>query len=764
MTTTERQSIDPRFAEMLDILHAGGVYGYWWNTDRTGRKRTEWWPVGARSTPANGVENAYFGIHPTVKIPDTNRRGEFVDPQNVRAQIGVIAAINTLFGEFDAKDHGGKDEALAYVQALTPPPSIVVDSGGGYHAYWLLDATWRLDSDDERERAKDVQARWVKFVGSDPQSKDLARVLRVPGTHNLKYDDRPLVQFVVYEPTRQYDLDYLISLLPVDEALPPIAARQPTPAASIASNISDKRIAAYVQRAYDAEIAAVVTAPDGHKHETLRNAAVKIGGLLQYGISENDAFNALYNAIVARATDAKKAADTIRDGLEFGKQNGRDLGARLHTVEPWFNPDGMACCPTHHTPLMRSKSGNGWRCADSWDCFYWAGVGYAGHDSTHAIVSEDTTSHPQYTRSWLEEDELSRIQLPRFLVDGVIVMGETTIIYGPSDAGKTFVVIDMAMRVAQYYGVMYVAGEDMSGVRLRKTAWQQYYRRAPNGNFRMWNAPFSLFNNEDVDNFILQNKAAGTRLIVFDTLSQCSLGADENSNTDMAIVMNNANRIAHEVGAAVIIIHHTTKGESSWRGAAAIKGNTYGFFLVEKPDDVIKLECIRIKNSAPTQDKYYKLVEVQVDGMYDPNGAPIVSCVIRPSRAIVQSDTLTKRQLRMLETIGMIAKVEGKAVYNTISSSMDVRGDAYYKPLNILLARGYVEIVTTKQGNANGYTLSNAGRDYLMQHSQSVQRISENDFDADLFVVNSIVDGDTIDLAPLPQVEEPSRYRSLDGF
>ena len=65
--------------------------------------------------------------------------------------------------------------------------SVIIDSG--YHAYYLLEhpvSSSRPDSD--RKRIQDIQRRWVGLVGGDDGAKDLARVLRIPGTLNSKYD------------------------------------------------------------------------------------------------------------------------------------------------------------------------------------------------------------------------------------------------------------------------------------------------------------------------------------------------------------------------------------------------------------------------------------------------------------------------------------------------------------------------------------------------------------------------------------------------
>lgn len=136
----------------------------------------------------------YFSVNPA-----RVKRGE-----RQKIHIDDVAALNCVFAEFDAKDFGSKQIALAHIRGLQPPPSVVVDSGGGFHCYWLLDEPFIVHSEEERERARLLQYVWVDAMRGDPGAKDLARVLRVPGTFNHKYSPPRPVEFVTCELERRY--------------------------------------------------------------------------------------------------------------------------------------------------------------------------------------------------------------------------------------------------------------------------------------------------------------------------------------------------------------------------------------------------------------------------------------------------------------------------------------------------------------------------------------------------------------------------------
>lgn len=221
--SNDLENIQSTAAALLVHLHRGGQWAYLWSNPD---KRTSWFPAGSSMPTLDADEhNIYFGVHPTTCIPEYNTRGEKSNPEAVRAQVPIIAAINCLFSEFDAKDFDhDKSATIDHVSGLNPLPSVVVDSGGGFHAYWLLDAPYRLDTDEARERAIHLQYGWTRYTNGDPGAKDLARVLRLPGTRNHKYTPARQVALVTCDLERLYPLDDLARLV---DALPDPHPAQP---------------------------------------------------------------------------------------------------------------------------------------------------------------------------------------------------------------------------------------------------------------------------------------------------------------------------------------------------------------------------------------------------------------------------------------------------------------------------------------------------------------------------------------------------------
>ena len=65
-------------------------------------------------------------------------------------------------------------------------PSIVVSTGHGYHVWYLFHAA--VNSQTYRDRLESLLRALAVHFGGDPQVAEISRLMRLPGTHNTKYD------------------------------------------------------------------------------------------------------------------------------------------------------------------------------------------------------------------------------------------------------------------------------------------------------------------------------------------------------------------------------------------------------------------------------------------------------------------------------------------------------------------------------------------------------------------------------------------------
>ena len=90
--------------------------------------------------------------------------------------------VRAVWVDYDGKDLKEKLEKLGDFS-----PSIVVDSGGGFHLYWIF-STPILLSSEQIIKVEAVNRGICHRIGGDIAAVDITRILRVPGFLNWKYD------------------------------------------------------------------------------------------------------------------------------------------------------------------------------------------------------------------------------------------------------------------------------------------------------------------------------------------------------------------------------------------------------------------------------------------------------------------------------------------------------------------------------------------------------------------------------------------------
>ena len=143
---------------------------------------------------------AFFGVALSSQASLKTRKGNAAHCQT----------LTTLFADADFK-HLGEEETRRRIDACPLPPSMVVESGGGLHPYFLLVQPFYLKK--EMHAAK----RWLRHIAAsvadvvDESVSEPTRVLRLPGSYNFKaeYGEPRLVTLSVYEPERVYSLDQI---------------------------------------------------------------------------------------------------------------------------------------------------------------------------------------------------------------------------------------------------------------------------------------------------------------------------------------------------------------------------------------------------------------------------------------------------------------------------------------------------------------------------------------------------------------------------
>ncbi len=404
---------------------------------------------------------------------------------------------------------------------------------------------------------------------------------------------------------------------------------EPTPAPAYAAPFRyDGDGSRYGVSAMEAECNAIRNAGEGGKHHALNKAAYSIGGLVSGGhLAEAPAFAALSGALADirhRCEDYGHAQRTLRKAFDDGKAAPREVAERQ--AAPQRDPFGIMSRQTF---------------------------------SIDPETGEVLPGKPEGPVSPLPliffEDIKANLDAADF-VEGLLIETAMSVVYGPSNCGKTFFMTDLAMHVAtgrawrgkeiEPGGVVYCALEGGHGISNRIAAFKREH--GPEGvevPFAVVPVAINLLDpNADRERLVEAVKAAAehmgvpVKLIVIDTLSRALAGGNENAPDDMGALVASADYIRQALKAHICFIHHSGKDQA--QGAR-------GHSLLRAATDT-EIEISRADNDSPSVAKVTKQRELEIEGNFvftlrqvelgkNRRGKPVTSCVVEASDAAVSA-------------------------------------------------------------------------------------------------------------------------------
>jgi hypothetical protein len=100
-----------------------------------------------------------------------------------KSNVGWIAG---LHADIDYKDHDlAPEEIRRHLDQTLLPASLVIETGGGLHGYWLFHEA-EPATPETIVRVEAALRRLADHIGGDPQVAECARLMRIPGTRNYK--------------------------------------------------------------------------------------------------------------------------------------------------------------------------------------------------------------------------------------------------------------------------------------------------------------------------------------------------------------------------------------------------------------------------------------------------------------------------------------------------------------------------------------------------------------------------------------------------
>ena len=141
--------------------------------------------------------DVYIGVNPRVGRGGKKENVEWLTAFHAEVDYGEDGHKKPTF-------HKTYDDALSAISAFPLTPTLIVHSGGGFHAYWVLREAVKA-GDAGIPQLESINSALCQSLGGDSGTQDISRVLRVPGTYNSKIEETPRKVEIVSDSGIHYD-------------------------------------------------------------------------------------------------------------------------------------------------------------------------------------------------------------------------------------------------------------------------------------------------------------------------------------------------------------------------------------------------------------------------------------------------------------------------------------------------------------------------------------------------------------------------------
>lgn len=295
-----------------------------------------------------------------------------------------------------------------------------------------------------------------------------------------------------------------------------------------------------------------------------------------------------------------------------------------------------------------------------------------------------------------------------YLVKHWLFRNETCVLYGPTNVGKTFVVLNIAHHIASHTDwngnrvmggpVIYLASEGGRALMNRMVALPG----GPSADFHLVTEAIDLFSDDiDVQAIVrlchdILGVGVSPALIVIDTLARSMGNADENTAKDMNVVYKRVDSIRRQTGASVLLVHHSGKDvDRGSRGSTSLPGAVDTVIVCGKKDGLRYIESDKQRNGENGLQAFFQL-EPYVLGI-DADGDEKTTCYAKFLEAEAAAGARKVKGKNQVKVLGLLEEFLSEAAELHCADpayEAHVKRDAFIEYAAPQMGKG-----TAKQGN-----------------------------------------------------------------
>ena len=263
---------------------------------------------------------------------------------------------------------------------------------------------------------------------------------------------------------------------------------------------------------------------------------------------------------------------------------------------------------------------------------------------------------PQAPIFW--ERDAKPVLSASYMVKGWLGRSQMSVVYGPSNVGKSFFCLDVAFCIAadiEWQGakvrggpVLYLATEGGNAFHNRVVALRDEYKKT-GVRLAVRPSPIDLLRPEadlarliELCQSIEAEVGAPLSMIVVDTLSRAMAGGDENGPTDMTAFIANLDALRNATGAHIMIVHHSGKDTAKGaRGHSSLRAATDTQVELEVDGKIRTATATKQRDLEPQEPIVFQL-KVHELGR-DEDGDAVTTCTITEANEDDIADANQKR-------------------------------------------------------------------------------------------------------------------------